>query len=65
MEPDSEIIYKCSDYYASETEGSVLWSDPDIGINWPINSEPILSEKDAGAPFLRDFESPFIFGENC
>lgn len=64
LEPDSEIVYKCSDYYAPENEGAVLWSDPDIGIEWPKVVDPILSEKDAAAPLLADFESPFIFGEN-
>ena len=64
LEPDSEIVYKCSDYYAPETEGAVLWNDPDIGIEWPIAAEPILSDKDAVAPLLSDLESPFIFGEN-
>ena len=64
LEPDSEIVYKCSDYYAPETEGAILWSDPYIGIDWPIGSDPILSDKDAVAPLLSDLESPFIFGEN-
>ena len=64
LEPDSEIVYKCSDYYAPETEGAILWNDPDIGIDWPTEAEPILSEKDAVAPLLSDLESPFIFGEN-
>lgn len=64
LEPDSELVYKCSDYYAPETEGTILWNDLDIGIKWPINCEPLLSQKDNVAPFLRDFESPFIFGEN-
>ena len=62
--PDSEIVYKCSDYYAPETEGALRWDDPDIGIEWPLKGTPILSEKDAIAPLLKDFESPFIFGEN-
>ena len=62
--PDSEIVYKCSDYYAPETEGAILWNDPDIGIEWPTGAEPILSEKDAVAPLLSELESPFIFGEN-
>ena len=62
--PDSEIVYKCSDYYARETEGSVLWSDPEIGIDWPTGSDPIISDKDAAAPLLADLETPFIFGEN-
>jgi dTDP-4-dehydrorhamnose 3,5-epimerase len=64
LEPDSEIVYKCSDYYAPETEGAVLWNDPDIGIDWPTEAEPILSDKDAVASVFSDLESPFIFGEN-
>ena len=64
LEPDSEIVYKCSDYYAPETEGSVLWNDPNIGIDWPTGSDPILSTKDVAAPLFSDLESPFIFGEN-
>ena len=64
LEPESEIIYKCSDYYAPETEGAILWNDPDIGIDWPIDVDPILSEKDAVGPLLSELESPFIFGEN-
>ena len=62
--PDSEIVYKCSDYYAPETEGAMRWDDPDIGIEWRLKGTPILSEKDAIAPLLKDFKSPFIFGEN-
>ena len=64
LEENSEIVYKCSDYYAPETEGSVLWNDSDIGIDWPCFSDPILSEKDATAPLLACLESPFVFGEN-
>ena len=64
LEPDSEIVYKCSDYYAPETEASVLWNDADIRISWPRSDKPILSEKDAVAPMLKDFESPFIYGLN-
>ena len=64
LEPYSEIVYKCSDYYAPESEGTILWNDPDIGINWPAVATPILSDKDASAPFLGDLKSPFVFGEN-
>lgn len=64
LEPDSEIVYKCSDYYAPETEGSVLWNDPVIGIDWPAETHLVLSKKDAAAPLLEDLESPFVFGEN-
>ncbi|MBL3560634.1 dTDP-4-dehydrorhamnose 3,5-epimerase [Rhodovulum sulfidophilum] len=61
LEPDSEIIYKCSDYYAPETEGALRWDDPDIGIKWPLTSASVLSEKDAAAPLLAGFNSPFTF----
>lgn len=61
LEPDSEIIYKCSDYYAPETEGALRWDDPDIGIEWHLTGEPVLSDKDAIAPLLADFNSPFTW----
>lgn len=59
--PDSEIVYKCSDYYAPEAEGAVRWDDPTLGIEWPLAGEPVLSGKDAGAPYLADFTSPFVW----
>lgn len=62
LEPDTEIVYKCSDTYAPETEGAVHWSDPEIGIEWPLTStETKLSEKDAAALRLSEQESPFTF----
>lgn len=60
LQPDSEIIYKCSDYYAPETEGSLRWNDPAIGIKWPVQGAAILSNKDAAAPVLSDLKSPFF-----
>lgn len=63
--PDTEIVYKCSDYYAPETEGALRFDDPDIGIDWGLDGvAPILSEKDAAAGFLADFDSPFTFESN-
>ena len=59
LEPDTEIVYKCSDVYAPETEGALLWNDPEIGIEWPVEGEAILSDKDAVAPRLAEFETPF------
>jgi len=66
-EADTEIVYKCSDYYAPECDGAVRFDDPDIGIDWGINwgtegAAPVLSAKDAAAPLLRDFDSPFVWG---
>ena len=39
--------YKCTDYYSPTTEGGVRWDDPEVGIVWPLETEPILSKKDA------------------
>ena len=65
LEPHSEIVYKCSDYYTPEAEGALRWDDPDIGIKWPLKGSPIVSARDALLPSLKAFESPFIFGENA
>jgi dTDP-4-dehydrorhamnose 3,5-epimerase len=61
-EPDSELLYKCSDVYAPDCDGAVRFDDPDIGIDWGIDAgAATLSGKDAGAPFLKDFRSPFRY----
>ncbi|MHA6326461.1 dTDP-4-dehydrorhamnose 3,5-epimerase [Roseivivax sp. CAU 1753] len=60
LTPDTEIVYKCSDSYAPETEGALRWNDPGIGIDWPDPGvAPTLSGKDADAPGLAGFASPF------
>ena len=60
LEPDTEIIYKCSDYYAPECDGAVRWDS--CGINWPIDvATPVLSDKDKLAPTLAEFDTPFVF----
>ena len=48
---DALFSYKCTDYYAPEHDGSILWDDPEIGIRWPVEN-PTLSGKDAAAPTL-------------
>ena len=63
--PNTEIVYKCSDYYAPESEGALRFDDPDIGIDWGLSGMPaILSEKDAAAGALADLDSPFTFESN-
>ncbi|MDG1473927.1 MAG: dTDP-4-dehydrorhamnose 3,5-epimerase family protein, partial [Porticoccaceae bacterium] len=47
--------YKCTDFYDSTDEGSILWSDPDLGIQWPVQN-PIVSAKDAVAKQLADLD---------
>lgn len=49
----ADFEYKCTELYDPSDEGGILWNDPDIAIEWPIN-EPLLSAKDALLPRLRD-----------
>jgi dTDP-4-dehydrorhamnose 3,5-epimerase len=57
----AEVLYKVSDYYAAETEGGLLWSDPALGIDWPVPaSEATLNARDAGFPALAELASPFV-----
>ena len=60
LEPDTEIVYKCTDHYAPECDGAVRWDS--CGVDWPLpaGTEPLLSDKDAAAPALADFDSPFV-----
>jgi len=50
----ADFLYKTTDYYRPESEGSVRWDDPDLAIAWPLDGiTPSLSAKDAAAPDLR------------
>lgn len=51
----AEFIYKCTDFYHPEDEGGIIWNDPEIGIDWPINSDMqlLFSEKDTKHPTLK------------
>jgi dTDP-4-dehydrorhamnose 3,5-epimerase len=48
----AEFLYKTTDYWAPEHERAILWNDPAIGIQWPTESSPVLSAKDASAKYL-------------
>lgn len=58
-EDDTEIVYKCSDYYAPDCDGAVRFDDPAIGIDWGLTTDPILSDKDRAAPRLSGIGTPF------
>ena len=61
-EPDTEIIYKCTDYYAPECDGVVRYDDPELGVDWGLGSqEAILSDKDRAAPLLTEVFSQFVW----
>lgn len=56
--------YKCTDFYNPDTEHGIIWNDPDLSINWPIQ-EPLLSSRDAGYSRLKDLPPDTLphFGE--
>lgn len=57
----AEVQYKVTAPYAPDCDGAIAWNDPDIGIDWGVTA-PVLSAKDAAAPRLADFQTPFTFG---
>jgi dTDP-4-dehydrorhamnose 3,5-epimerase len=58
LEDNTVFFYKCTNMYNKASEGSILWNDPDLGVDWGV-VDPILSEKDKHAPLFKDFVSPF------
>ena len=58
LSESADFLYKATDYYAPEHERCILWNDPDIGIEWPLEGlgEPLLSEKDRAGRRLKDAE---------
>lgn len=61
-EPDCEVLYKCTGFYAPDCEGSIRFDDPDIAIDWGMDAgRAVLSDKDAAAPPFRDLAPPFVW----
>lgn len=60
LEPDTEVIYKVTNFYSPQHDCGVAWDDPDIGVDWPVAVEnAVLSEKDRKWPRLRDVAEVF------
>ena len=57
---DTEVQYKCTDIYAPDCDSGIRWNDPTIGVDWGV-TDPVLSAKDQAAPFLKDWDSPFVW----
>ncbi len=55
--PETQVMYKVTEYYAPEADAGIFWNDPDLGIDWGVPSTsvtPLISEKDQKLPRLRD-----------
>lgn len=62
LQPDTEIIYKCTDYYAPDCDRAIAHDDPALGIEWVVEpTQRTLSDKDAAAPNLADLETVFAW----
>ena len=55
----AEFVYKCDEKYHPEDEGGIMWNDPDVGIVWPYDGEPQLSEKDKLHPSFKESKIKF------
>jgi len=61
---DVEVQYKVDELYAPECDRGIVWNDPTIGVEWPVElAAPVLSAKDQVAPTLLDAENNFVYGE--
>lgn len=68
LEPNTEIVYKVTDYYYAEYDKGLAWDDPELDIEWPVNREAaVLSAKDKAHPQLLDLPDYFRYekSENC
>ncbi|WP_462405917.1 dTDP-4-dehydrorhamnose 3,5-epimerase [Gracilibacillus sp. Marseille-QA3620] len=60
---DVEVQYKVDELYAPECDRGIIWNDTSIGIQWPMDIKPILSDKDERAPLLDEADNNFTYGE--
>ena len=58
LEDNTIFLYKCTDVYNKQSEGGLLWNDPELEIKWQ-SSDPLISEKDKILPLFKDLVSPF------
>lgn len=62
LEPETEVAYKVSNFYSKDHDGSVLWKDPNLGIDWgEFADKAQLSAKDEAARPWSEFDSPFVY----
>lgn len=54
LSDSADLLYKTTDYYAPEFDRGIVWNDPDLKIQWPLDGEPLLSDKDRQGRYFRD-----------
>ena len=65
LEDNTQVSYKVTQYYSAEHDAGVIWDDPDLGIDWPIqSSHAIVSDKDRRLPLLRELQEIFRFNSD-
>lgn len=63
LEPDTVVLYKMTDYYSAEHERGIPWDDPTVAVDWGIDVEPILSDRDRRHPPFDPAATPFTYGD--
>ena len=62
LEPNTEVLYKVTDYYAPQCDRGLAWDDPVLAINWPVSADTaVLSDKDRQHPVLSDIGADFVY----
>jgi len=62
LTPNTEVVYKVTEYYSPDHDGGLRWDDSDIGIDWPVDGAGVhLSDKDETWPRLAEFDTPFRY----
>ena len=61
LEDNTIVSYRCTAIYHPESEGAVIWNDPDLNIAWGIETPQAISERDLNAAYFADFKSPFRY----
>lgn len=64
LKPQTHVLYKVDNFYDRDSDGGVIWNDPDLGVDWGVK-DAIVSEKDTNAPRFSDWSTPFVFGEDA
>jgi dTDP-4-dehydrorhamnose 3,5-epimerase len=59
LEDNTCVQYKVDDYYSPLDDGGIIWNDPDLNIEWPLDGAPVISEKDAKLPNFKDLTLTF------